>query len=159
MRCLSLLALSSVAFGCLNADTNSCASFIKSQSATASAFCATFTQSTVTATTGLPSWASNCSSKPSMISAECSCYYTGGGSNPPPATTTTTQGGGGGGGGGATPTGLTTTLPASSGAVSSPTPIVVSGSFDGGMKKYDRSSKTVAIPSLSMMHQLLTVYL
>lgn len=36
------------------------------------------------------------------------------------------------------PTGLTTKLPASSGAVSTSVAITVSGSFDGGMKKYDR---------------------
>jgi len=39
----------------------------------------------------------------------------------------------------ATPTGLTTTLPASAGAVTSAAAIVVSGSFDGGMKRYERS--------------------
>ncbi|KAI0555928.1 pectate lyase [Xylaria curta] len=39
----------------------------------------------------------------------------------------------------ATPTGLTTTLPASSGAVTSAAAIPVSGSFDGGMKRYERS--------------------
>lgn len=149
MRCLILLTLGSVALGCLNANTNKCASFIKSQSGTASAFCATFTQNVVTATSALPAWATNCSNKPSLISAECSCHYTGGGNQPVPTSTTlqtstttlkptTTQGGGGGG---PTPTGVTTTLPASSGTVASPSPIVISGSFDGGMKKYDRSSK------------------
>ncbi|KAI3319124.1 pectate lyase [Xylariaceae sp. AK1471] len=39
----------------------------------------------------------------------------------------------------ATPTGLTTTLPASAGAVTSAAAISVSGSFDGGMKRYERS--------------------
>ncbi|KAI1821212.1 pectate lyase [Xylaria intraflava] len=39
----------------------------------------------------------------------------------------------------ATPTGLTTTLPASSGAVTSPAAISVSGDFDGGMQRYERS--------------------
>ncbi|KAK6355974.1 hypothetical protein TWF718_000349 [Orbilia javanica] len=85
-----LLALVPTVLGCLNADTNSCASFIKSQVATASPFCATFTQTVVTATTGLPSWATNCSNKPSMISAECSCAYTGG-SNPTTTLVTTTR--------------------------------------------------------------------
>jgi len=41
-----------------------------------------------------------------------------------------------------TPTGLTTTLPASSGSVSYPTASVISGSFDGGMKKYDRAGSS-----------------
>ncbi|KFA65827.1 hypothetical protein S40285_05371 [Stachybotrys chlorohalonatus IBT 40285] len=148
MHAYILLTLVPAALGCANANSNSCASFIKSQAATASPFCNTFTQNVVTATVGLPSWATNCSNKPSQISKECSCYYTGGGSNPPPATTqatattirtSTTQGGGG-----SVPTGVTTTLPASSGAVSSPTAIVVSGTFDGGMRKYDRSTKVCA---------------
>ncbi|KAK6544847.1 hypothetical protein TWF694_001528 [Orbilia ellipsospora] len=86
-----LLAFLPAAFGCLNANSNACASFIKSQVATASPFCATFTKSVVTATTGLPSWATNCSNKPSMISAECSCAYTGGASNPTTTLVTTTK--------------------------------------------------------------------
>ncbi|EPS45097.1 hypothetical protein H072_929 [Dactylellina haptotyla CBS 200.50] len=145
-KLLLLAALVPSVFGCSNPDSNACASFIKSQSGTASAYCATFTKSTVTATTGLPSWASNCDNKPSMISKECSCYYTGGsaatttGSTTLKTTTkaTTTAAGGGGG---STPTGLTKSLPASAGSVSTSAPIVVSGSFDGGMKKYDRNPK------------------
>ncbi|KAJ2902957.1 hypothetical protein MKZ38_010609 [Zalerion maritima] len=74
----ALLALVPVVLACANPDTNSCASYIASNAATASPFCATFTQSVVTATADLPAWASNCSSKPSHISKECSCYYTGG---------------------------------------------------------------------------------
>ncbi|KAF7552998.1 hypothetical protein G7Z17_g3944 [Cylindrodendrum hubeiense] len=124
---LILLVLIPAVLGCLNADTNSCASFIKSQSATASPFCATFTQSTVTATTGLPAWATNCSQRPSLISKECSCYYTGTGSGGTEPT-------------GTVPTGVTTTLPASSGVVTSSAPITVTASFDGGMKRYDRST-------------------
>lgn len=81
-----LLALAPAAvLGCLNANSNPCASFIKSQAATASPFCATFTKSVVTATAGLPAWAANCSNKPNLLSAECSCHYSGGGT---PATTT-----------------------------------------------------------------------
>lgn len=133
MRSLfAVLALLPVAFGCLDPGTNSCASFIKSQSATASAFCATFTKSVVTATSGLPSWATNCSQKPSLISKECSCYYTDTGTG---GTKTSA------GSGGTAPTGVTTTLPASSGVVTSAAPITVTGSFDGGMKRYDRSSE------------------
>ncbi|KAJ6258618.1 hypothetical protein Dda_6665 [Drechslerella dactyloides] len=147
MQKLLLLALVPAALGCANPDSNACASFIKSQSATASAFCASLTRSVVTATTGLPLWATNCSNKPSMISKECSCYYTGGGgSNPTTTLRTTTRATttAGGGGGGSTPTGVTRSLPASAGAVSSPSAIVVSGSFDGGMRKYDRSPKVCA---------------
>ncbi|KAH8680455.1 pectate lyase-domain-containing protein [Ilyonectria robusta] len=128
----AVLALLPAAFGCLDPDTNSCASFIKSQSATASAFCATFTTAVVTATSALPSWATNCSQKPSLISKECSCYYTGTSTG---ATKTSA------GSGGTAPTGVTTTLPASSGVVTSATPITVTGSLDGGMKRYDRSTK------------------
>ena len=53
-------------------------------------------------------------------------------------TTKTTAGGGSGG---STPTGVTTTLPKSSGSVATSVAITVSGSFDGGMKQYDRSRK------------------
>ncbi|KAI0150543.1 pectate lyase [Xylariaceae sp. FL1272] len=140
----SLLALLPVVLGCANPDTDSCASYISANAAVASPYCATLTQSSVTATTGLPAWASACSNKPSQISKECSCYYTGGSSPTSTSTgttttlttkTTTTTGGGSG----STPTGVTTTLPKSSGATSTSAPITVSGSFDGGMKLYDRS--------------------
>jgi pectate lyase len=73
----SLLGLLPVVFACTNPDTDPCASYISAQKATASPFCATFTKSTVTATTALPAWATYCSSKPSLISKECSCYWTG----------------------------------------------------------------------------------
>lgn len=136
-----------VALGCLNPDTNACASYINANQATASAFCATFTQSVVTATTGLPSWASNCGNKPSQLSKECSCYFTAGGAAPTsvpvkPTTlvtstakvTTTAK---------VTPTlgGVTTTLPKSSGATATSKPITVAAgqSYDGGMKNFDRS--------------------
>ncbi|KAK6844957.1 hypothetical protein PG995_015067 [Apiospora arundinis] len=61
----------------------------------------------------------------------------GGGNNPPP--TTTTKNSDGGNGSGATPTGLTTTLPKSSGATSTSAAIVVSATYDGGMKRFERS--------------------
>ncbi|KAI9167251.1 putative pectate lyase F [Paramyrothecium foliicola] len=154
MRFYVALSLLPAVLACSNPNSNACASFIKNQVAQASPFCATFTQNVVTATTGLPSWATNCSNKPSHISKECSCHYTGGGGGNPqpeptstdkPTTTkppaTTTKDDGGGNPGGPTPTGITTTLPRSSGAVASPTPITVTGNFDGGMKLYDRSSR------------------
>lgn len=144
MALFLILGLLPAVLGCANPGSNSCASYIKSSAAVASPFCATFTQSVVTATTGLPSWATNCSNKPSQLSKECSCYYTGGGGSQPTATVTVP---GDGGGGGATPTGITTTLPKSSGSVASAAPITVSGSFDGGMKLYDRSSKSTKHPS------------
>ncbi|KFY67747.1 hypothetical protein V496_01421 [Pseudogymnoascus sp. VKM F-4515 (FW-2607)] len=90
----AVLALLPVALGCTNPDTDPCASYMEAQPAIASQFCATFTQSVVTATTALPAWASNCKNKPNVLSKECSCYFTGGGSTPttinPPGTTLTT---------------------------------------------------------------------
>lgn len=149
---LALLTLIPVALGCLNADTNKCASYIKSNAATASPFCASFTKSVVTATTALPAWATNCDSKPKVLSAECSCHYTAGSSPAPtsskqttatPTTivTRTSTTAAAGTGSGTAPTGVTTVLPQSSGAVATNAPIVVSGSLDGGMKLYDRSRK------------------
>ncbi|KAI1264595.1 pectate lyase [Xylariaceae sp. FL1019] len=149
----SLLALLPVVLGCANPDGTYTSSytahpflfslslFPRTLAAVASPYCATLTKSSVTATTGLPSWATNCSNKPSQISKECSCYYTGGGSSPTSTTMTTKTTTTTGGGSGSTPTGVTTTLPQSSGAVSSSAPITISGSFDGGMKMYDRSPK------------------
>ncbi|KAK7214464.1 hypothetical protein V2G26_002467 [Clonostachys chloroleuca] len=141
MKSLAAFLLFPLALGCLNPTSNSCASYIKSNSATASPFCATFTKSAVTATTSLPSWATNCSNKPSMISAECSCHYSGSASSATATATTKTTTTGGGG---TVPTGVTTTLPASAGATSTSKAITVTGSFDGGMKKYDRSPKVCA---------------
>ncbi|KAH6897370.1 pectin lyase fold/virulence factor [Thelonectria olida] len=79
MHRYTLLSLLPVVLGCANPDTNECASYMANNAATASAFCATFTQSTVTETAGLPSWASACSYKPKHISKECSCHFTAGG--------------------------------------------------------------------------------
>lgn len=73
MHRYAFLALLPAVLGCTNPDTDPCASYISANQATASPFCATFTKSTVTATTGLPAWATYCSSKPSAISKECSC--------------------------------------------------------------------------------------
>ncbi|KAK7429024.1 hypothetical protein QQZ08_004431 [Neonectria magnoliae] len=64
--------------GCANPESNECASYMANNAATASAFCATFTQGTVTATADLPTWASACSYKPKHISKECSCHFTAG---------------------------------------------------------------------------------
>lgn len=144
MHGIALLGFLPVALGCLNTKTNPCASYIKSNVASASAFCATFTQSTVTATTALPAWATNCDNKPKLLSSECSCHYTGGGSPPGPTPTTivtTTRTTTAGGSNPPPPTGITTTLPQSSGAVTSSAAILVPVSLDGGMKLYDRSRK------------------
>lgn len=80
-------------WACTNPDTDPCASYLSANSGnTASAFCATFTKSSVTATTGLPSWASSyCSNKPSAVSKECSCYFTGGAAATTTLTTSTSK--------------------------------------------------------------------
>lgn len=169
MHAYALLPFLPAALACLNPKNNPCASYMSANQPTASAFCATFTQSVVTATTGLPQWAANCKNKPSMLSKECSCYFTGGGAGPAPTTTakvtttpkatttpkvtttpkaTTTK---------STPvqvpTGVTTTLPKSSGAVATSKPITVSAGqkFDGGMQNYDRSREWAGI-SLEKRH-------
>ncbi|KAF7539174.1 hypothetical protein G7054_g2312 [Neopestalotiopsis clavispora] len=85
MHRYGILALVPAVLACTNPDTDACASYMSANSATASAFCATFTQSTVTATAALPAWASYCSSKPSAISKECTCAFSGA------ATSTTTK--------------------------------------------------------------------
>ncbi|KAI0517070.1 polysaccharide lyase family 1 protein [Xylaria bambusicola] len=97
----ALLALAPFVVACTNPDTDPCASFMTAQAATASRFCATFTRSTVTATTALPAWASVCSNKPTALSKECSCAFNGG------TTTTTTK---------ATTTTLTTTTRTTTGS-------------------------------------------
>lgn len=140
------------ALGCLNPTSNKCASFIKSQSATASPFCATFTKSVVTATAGLPAWASNCSYKPSQISAECSCHYTGGAVTSTTVSKTTTAGSGmttttskavttsaAGGTGIVTPTKVTTVFPSATGETKLASATVISGVFDGKMARWHRT--------------------
>jgi hypothetical protein len=151
MHRYALLSLLPAALACLDPDSNACAGYISKNQAAVSGFCATFTQSKVTATTGLPAWATNCSNKPSQISKECSCYFTAGAAPTSTAKATTTAK--------ATstakpttlvtstkptaaaPTGVTTTLPQSSGATATSAAITVKAgqSYDGGMKKFDRS--------------------
>lgn len=47
---LLAVALAPVALGCLNTETNSCASYLHNNPAIASPFCASFTKTVVTAT-------------------------------------------------------------------------------------------------------------
>lgn len=61
---------------CTNPNPDPCASHVSANRVAASSFCATFTKSSVTATTGLRFWASNCSNNPSAISRECTCAFT-----------------------------------------------------------------------------------
>ncbi|KAH8706301.1 pectin lyase fold/virulence factor [Ilyonectria robusta] len=87
MHRYTLLALLPAVLGCANPLTNECASYMVNNAAEASAFCATFTQSVVTATADLPSWASACAYKPKHISKECACHFTAGSEGGAAATT------------------------------------------------------------------------
>ncbi|KAI2892925.1 CAZyme family GH28 [Aspergillus niger] len=72
-----------LALGCDSAETHSCASAFSVSSAAAASFCATFTASTVTATTGVPDvFLSNCDYKTKHLSSACSCLGTADGSAP-----------------------------------------------------------------------------
>ncbi|KAM5362162.1 hypothetical protein ACJZ2D_012684 [Fusarium nematophilum] len=80
MKRFTLLSLlPAAALACANAKSNECAGYMANNAAEASAFCATFTQSVVTETAGLPAWATACKSKPKQISKECSCHFAAGG--------------------------------------------------------------------------------
>ncbi|KAL4917682.1 putative endopolygalacturonase D [Aspergillus aurantiobrunneus] len=75
-RCALLLPFGSLALGCNNPkDPNhSCASVYSASSVAAASFCATFTASTVTATTGVPdAFLSNCDSNIKHLSSACNC--------------------------------------------------------------------------------------
>ncbi|KAJ5679217.1 endopolygalacturonase D [Penicillium macrosclerotiorum] len=77
MRRALLLSLIPIALGCNNPETHACAGAFVSSSSAAAEFCATFTASTVTATTGLPdSFASACDYKTKHLSSACSCLDT-----------------------------------------------------------------------------------
>ncbi|KAL4865834.1 hypothetical protein BDV12DRAFT_145261 [Aspergillus spectabilis] len=82
-RCALLLPFVSLALGCNNPNdaSHSCASIYSVSSVAAASFCATFTASTVTETTGVPdALLSNCDYKVKHLSSACSCL--------PPATAT-----------------------------------------------------------------------
>lgn len=66
-------ALVPLAFACDNPETDACASALTVSSAAAATFCATYTQSSQTATTGLPAYATYCANKPKKLSSACSC--------------------------------------------------------------------------------------
>lgn len=69
MRLLLLISIATIALGACNHDN--CYRALAGSSASASAFCATYTTQTQTATTGLPVYA--CSSSPPRLSSACSC--------------------------------------------------------------------------------------
>ncbi|KAJ5168452.1 endopolygalacturonase D [Penicillium canariense] len=76
MRRALFLSLVPMVLGCNNPASHACASAYTASSSAAAAFCATFTASTVTATTGLPSFASACDFKTRSLSSACSCLDT-----------------------------------------------------------------------------------
>ncbi|KAL2258100.1 hypothetical protein VTK26DRAFT_8727 [Humicola hyalothermophila] len=138
----ALLPFLPVALGCLNPQSNACASYISANPAVVSPFCATFTAgpTPITETSALPAWATHCSNKPKEVSKECSCYYTSGAAPAPTTLVTRTSNIA------AAPSGVTTTLPQSSGAVATNKAIVVpqGETFDGGMNNYDRNPRVCA---------------
>jgi len=58
--------------GCNKASTDPCASAFTASASAAITFCETYTKSTVTATTSLPAFATNCSNS-KKISSACTC--------------------------------------------------------------------------------------
>ncbi|KAJ5983692.1 hypothetical protein N7481_005791 [Penicillium waksmanii] len=76
MRSALLLSFLPLVLGCNNPASHACASAYTASSSAAAAFCATFTASKVTATTGLPSFASACDFKTGHLSSACSCLDT-----------------------------------------------------------------------------------
>ncbi|CEL01762.1 hypothetical protein ASPCAL01340 [Aspergillus calidoustus] len=78
-RCALLLPFVSLALGCNNPNdsAHSCASIYSVSSVAAASFCATFTASTVSETTGVPdALLSNCDYKVKHLSSACSCLET-----------------------------------------------------------------------------------
>jgi len=71
---LSFLPL--LVLGCDNPASHACASAYTASRSEAAGFCATFTASSVTATTGLPSFASACDYNVKHMSSACSCLDT-----------------------------------------------------------------------------------
>lgn len=70
---LVLSFLLPLALGCNNPAGHPCASVYTASRSAAGEFCATFTASTVTATTGLPTWATACGNEVKQLSSACSC--------------------------------------------------------------------------------------
>ncbi|KAI7971268.1 hypothetical protein EIK77_007322 [Talaromyces pinophilus] len=73
---LVLSFLLPLALGCNNPADHPCAAVYTASRSAASEFCAAFTASTITATTGLPTWASACDNEVKQLSSACSCLDT-----------------------------------------------------------------------------------
>ncbi|KAF7858504.1 hypothetical protein EAF04_009104 [Stromatinia cepivora] len=65
--------LASIALACDNPDNDACANAFTVSAAIAGPFCATYTQSSNTATTDLPAFASACAYNPKKMSSACNC--------------------------------------------------------------------------------------
>ncbi|MCJ1482542.1 hypothetical protein MMC06_002708 [Schaereria dolodes] len=78
---LTALCTATAVLAACNQDN--CYRALAGHSTSASAFCATYTKTVATATTGLPTYASPCSSSPARITSACDCVF------PAPTTTTT----------------------------------------------------------------------
>ncbi|KAL2841425.1 putative endopolygalacturonase D [Aspergillus pseudoustus] len=92
-RCALLLPFVPLALGCNNPNdsAHSCASIYSVSSVAAASFCATFTASTVTETTGVPdALLSNCDYKVKHLSSACSCLQTAPATGTATATASTT---------------------------------------------------------------------
>ncbi|GLI78379.1 hypothetical protein PoHVEF18_006693 [Penicillium ochrochloron] len=76
MRRALFLSLVPIALACNNPASHACASAYTASSSAAAEFCTTFTASAVTATTGLPSFASACDFNTKSLSSACSCLDT-----------------------------------------------------------------------------------
>ncbi|PWY91494.1 endopolygalacturonase D [Aspergillus sclerotioniger CBS 115572] len=82
-RSALLLSFLPLALGCESPESHACASVYSVSSAAAASFCATFTASSVTATTDVPDvFLSNCDYKTKHLSSACSCLGTVDGSSP-----------------------------------------------------------------------------
>ncbi|KAF1995551.1 glycoside hydrolase family 28 protein [Amniculicola lignicola CBS 123094] len=73
---IALIGAVPIVFACANVDTDACAAAFSKNVASASTFCATYTKTTNTANTGLPTWAATCSTYKHYSSA-CSCWAPG----------------------------------------------------------------------------------
>lgn len=67
--------LASLALACDNPENDACAKAFTVSSAAAGPFCATYTQTVNTVSTGLPAFAAACSNKPKKLSSACNCLH------------------------------------------------------------------------------------
>jgi polygalacturonase len=84
-------AILPIVLACESPDTHPCAASFVNNPASASAFCATYTKSVVTAVTGVPAlFSAPCLGKASSISSACTCFAPNAVATPVPVSTTLT---------------------------------------------------------------------